>query len=42
MIGEARSQRAVIFALALSERHIVDACETLAHQAVLVEFPVFI
>src|SRR4029077_19832550 len=36
------AQRPVIFALALIDRQIVDAGDAQAHQALLVEFPVFV
>ena len=42
MIGGARAGRPAVFALALRDREIVDAGDTLAHQALAVEFPIFV
>src|SRR5262249_35739901 len=42
MIVGTAAKRPMILALALLDRQVVDAGEAQAHQAVLVEFPVFI
>ena len=42
MIVGAAAERPVIFALALLDRKIVDACNPQPHQSVLVELPVFV
>ena len=42
MIVRAAAQGPMKAAVGLSDRRIVDACETAAHQAVLVELPILI